>query len=86
MFRDEGSEPSIQFKERMRARVERTPTSLILAALPFLVTARLAVIAHHTYVKSRSKALARRIDPYTDLRQARPDGSERTLARIDQAA
>jgi hypothetical protein len=86
MFRDEGSEPSIQFKERMRARVERTPTSLIVAVMPFLVTARLAVIAHHTFVKSRSKALARRIDPYTDLREGRAPVPGHALAQIDRAA
>jgi hypothetical protein len=68
MFRDEGTEPSIEFKRRMRERVERTPTSLFLVTLLVLVVARLAIIAHHRYFAARCRALSRRIETSTDLR------------------
>jgi hypothetical protein len=80
MFRDEGTRPSIEFKEHMRARVQRTPTSLIVAALPFLITARLALIAHHYYVRSRCKTLVRQIDPTSDLRSIANVSSEQDVA------
>ena len=68
MFRDEGAEPSIQFKQRMRERVERTPTSIVIAVLPFVITARVAMFARHAYIKAHSKSLTRRINASSDLR------------------
>ncbi len=68
MFRDEGTEPSIQFRQRMDERVCRTPTSLILVALPFLLVARIAIIAHHHYAEARCASLSSQIDAMRDLR------------------
>lgn len=68
MFRDEGTEPSIEFKRRMRERVERTPTSLLVVALPFLAIARLALIVRGAYIKSQCLKLSRKINTSADLR------------------
>ncbi len=68
MFRDEGTEPSIRFKRRMRERVERTPTQLLVTVLPFLAVARVFLIARGFYIKSRCTALSRQIDTEHDLR------------------
>lgn len=68
MFRDEGTRPSIEFKQRMRERVGRTPTSLVLLALPFLLVARAALVARDRYVRVRCGTLARRITANADLR------------------
>ncbi|MDA0677487.1 MAG: hypothetical protein O2788_05715 [Chloroflexi bacterium] len=68
MFRDEGTEPSIEFKRRMRESVERTPTSLFVVLLLVLLVARLVIIAHHRYIAARCRVLSRRIEASTDLR------------------
>ncbi len=80
MFRDEGTEPSIEFKRHMRERVERTPTQLIVVALPFLATARVALLVRDMYLRSRCETLARRIDGERDLRSiaARQRSSSRS--------
>lgn len=68
MFRDEGTEPSIEFKRRMRERVERTPTSLLVMMVLLLLLARLAIIVHHRYFAARHRSLSDRIESSTDLR------------------
>ena len=83
MFRDEGTEPVIEFRRRMDHRISRTPTSIVVALLPVAIVARLSLIAHSYYMRSRCLSLARRIDPFTDLRarMAEPPRS----AVIDEA-
>jgi hypothetical protein len=68
MFRDEGAELSIEFKERMRQRVLRTPTSLIVISLPFLLTARIALIGWGYYSRAQLRSMTSRINVTTDLR------------------
>ena len=68
MFRDEGTEPSIEFKRRMRERVERTPTSLFVVMVLVLLLARLAIIVHHRCFAARHRSLSDRIESNTDLR------------------
>ena len=68
MFRDEGTEPVIEFRQRMMRRVTRTPTSIVVAALPLVIVARLSLLARSYYLRNRCNALARRIDPRSDLR------------------
>jgi hypothetical protein len=68
MFRDEGTEPVREFRQRMDRRVMRTPTSIVVAALPFLIMARVSVAAHSYYTRSRCRTLSRRINSSTDLR------------------
>ena len=68
MFRDEGTEPSIEFKNRMRERVERTPTSLLIVSLPVLAIARAFLVAWSYYTKTRRLAVAERIESARDLR------------------
>ncbi len=68
MFRDEGTEPSVQFRLRMTERVERIPTSLLLTAMPFLAVARIVLILRDHYVRARCSTLSKQIDAYTDLR------------------
>lgn len=89
MFRDEGAEPSIRFKQRMRERVERTPTSIVVAAAPFVITIKLAVIAKHAFTKARLKSLARRIDASRDLRETIRPGEcacHETANHVDRPA
>lgn len=71
MFRDEGTEPVREFRQRMDRRVMRTPTSIVIAVLPVLIVARLSLVAHSYYTRTRCRALARRINSSTDLRSAR---------------
>jgi hypothetical protein len=51
----------------MRLRVTRTPTSLVVATLPFLLVARLTLTARSYYMRNRCRTLARRINS-SDLR------------------
>ncbi len=68
MFRDEGTEPSVEFNRRMRERVERTPTELLVIVMPFLAIARVVLIAHSLYMRSRRETLSRQINTNHDLR------------------
>ena len=68
MFRDEGTEPVREFRQRMDQRVSRMPTSIVVTLLPLAIVARLSLFAHAYYTRSRCLSQARRIDPFTDLR------------------
>jgi hypothetical protein len=75
MFRDEATEPSIEFNHRMLERVERTPTSLFLVMLLVLMVASLVIIAHHRYFAARCRSMSLRIDTSTDLRATSPSNN-----------
>jgi hypothetical protein len=52
----------------MDRRVMRTPTSIVITVLPFLIMARVSLAAHAYYTRLRQRSLAHRINSYTDLR------------------